>query len=158
VTDLPRSDPLEQLRRQGWNGQGGRTALLDRVTMANDASHYVLTPQAVVHAGSAEEIVGLMTAAARAGVPLTFRSGGTSLSGQAVTAGVLVDTRRAFLRVQVLDSGRAVRAEPGATIGAVNAALRSFGTKAGPDPASEAACTIGGVIANNSSGMTHRSI
>jgi D-lactate dehydrogenase len=154
VTDLPRSDPLEQLRRQGWNGQGGRTALLDRVTMANDASHYVLTPQAVVHAGSAEEIVGLMTAAARAGVPLTFRSGGTSLSGQAVTAGVMVDTRRAFLRVQVLDSGRAVRAEPGATIGAVNAALRSFGTKAGPDPASEAACTIGGVIANNSSGMT----
>lgn len=84
---------------------------------------------------------------------MTFRSGGTSLSGQAQTDGVLIDTRRGFRGVEVLDSGRRVRCQPGATVRAVNAALAPYGRALGPDPASEVACTIGGVVANNSSGM-----
>ena len=87
------------------------------------------------------------------GSPLTFRSGGTSLSGQGVTDGVLVDTRRHFRDIEVLDDGRAVRVQPGLTVAEVNARLARYGRKIGPDPASSKACTIGGVVANNSSGM-----
>ena len=94
-----------------------------------------------------------MRACDRAGVPLTFRSGGTSLSGQGLTDSVLVDTRMRFQDVEVLDDGRRVRVQPGATVRRVNALLAPYGRKLGPDPASESACTIGGVVANNSSGM-----
>jgi D-lactate dehydrogenase len=67
---------------------------------------------------------------------------------------VLVDTRRAFREIEVLDGGARVRVQPGVTLRAVNARLARYGRRLGPDPASEAACTLGGVIANNSSGMT----
>ena len=94
-----------------------------------------------------------MRACGRLGVPLTFRSGGTSLSGQALSDSVLVDTRTGFTGIEVLDDGRRVRVQPGATIRAVNTRLAPYGRKLGPDPASEVACTVGGVLANNSSGM-----
>ncbi len=53
----------------------------------------------------------------------------------------------------MLDEGRRVRAQPGATVRQVNARLAPYGRRLGPDPASEIACTIGGVVSNNSSGM-----
>ncbi|WP_202976685.1 FAD-binding and (Fe-S)-binding domain-containing protein [Rothia koreensis] len=127
---------------------------IDRLSMAHDASHYLLVPQGIVRPESADGVAAVMAAASRAGLPVTFRSGGTSLSGQAVSDGVMVDTRRAFRGIEVLDNGNKVRVQPGATVGAVNGALRRFGRKIGPDPASSSACTIGGVIANNSSGMS----
>jgi D-lactate dehydrogenase len=130
-----------------------RTRAIDRLAYAHDASHFVLTPQAVVVPRDAAEVGRLFVAAKRAGVPLTFRSGGTSLSGQAVTGGILADTRRHFRRIEVLDDGARVRVGPGATIRQVNARLAAHGRKLGPDPASEGACTLGGVVANNSSGM-----
>jgi D-lactate dehydrogenase len=130
-----------------------RTRATDRLAYAHDASHFVLTPQAVVVPRDAEEVGRLFATARRTGVPLTFRSGGTSLSGQAVTDGILADTRRHFRDVEVLDSGARVRVGPGATIRQVNARLAANGRKLGPDPASEGACTLGGVVANNSSGM-----
>ena len=79
----------------------------------------------------------LLRVAARQGTPLTFRSGGTSLSGQAVTDGVLVDTRRHFREIEVLDGGARVRVQPGATVRQVNARLAPYRRKLGPDPASE---------------------
>jgi D-lactate dehydrogenase len=94
-----------------------------------------------------------MRACARLGVPLTFRGGGTSLSGQALSDSVLVDTRTDFQGVEVLDAGRRVRVQPGVTVRTVNAHLAPHRRRLGPDPASEGACTVGGVIANNSSGM-----
>ncbi|MEV5752224.1 FAD-binding and (Fe-S)-binding domain-containing protein [Actinoallomurus sp. NPDC052308] len=127
-----------------------RSRASDRLGMAHDASHYLLTPQAVLVPRSAEQVGALM----RAGLPLTFRSGGTSLSGQAVTDHLLVDTRRHFRGIEVLDGGSRVRVQPGAVLRQVNARLAPHGRRLGPDPASEAACTIGGVVANNSSGMT----
>ena len=125
----------------------------DRLAYAHDASHYLLTPAAVVVPATAAEVGSLMRVSADHGVPLTFRAGGTSLSGQGVTDGILVDVRRNFRDVEVLDGGERVRVQPGATVRNVNARLASHGRKLGPDPASEAACTLGGVIANNSSGM-----
>ncbi|WP_231946483.1 FAD-binding and (Fe-S)-binding domain-containing protein [Auraticoccus monumenti] len=130
-----------------------RSRELDRYSIGNDASHFLLTPDAVVVAREAAEVGVLFRTSARLGVPLTLRSGGTSLSGQGVTDGILVDVRRHFTDVTVLDGGARVRVQPGVTVRMLNARLAPYGRKFGPDPASEAACTIGGVIANNSSGM-----
>ena len=66
---------------------------------------------------------------------------------------MLVDTRRHFREVEILDGGLRVRVQPGVTVRQLNARLARYGRKFGPDPASEAACTIGGVLANNASGM-----
>lgn len=126
---------------------------LDRLKYAHDASHYLLVPQTVVTPRSAEEVALLMRACDRAALPLTFRSAGTSLSGQGLTDSVLVDTRMRFQGIEVLDGGARVRVQPGVTIRAVNARLAPYGRKLGPDPASESVCTVGGVVANNSSGM-----
>lgn len=126
---------------------------LERRVLAHDASHYLLQPQAVVRPQNAEHVGSVFAAAARHGLGLTLRSGGTSLSGQAVSDQVLVDTRRHFRDIEVLDNGARVRVQPGITIRQVNARLAPHGYKLGPDPASEAACTVGGVVANNSSGM-----
>lgn len=126
------------------------TRAIDRYGMAHDASHYLLIPEAVATPADADQVAALL----RSGGALTFRSGGTSLSGQAVTDGLLVDTRRHFRRIEVLDDGERVRVQPGVTLRQVNIRLATRGRKLGPDPASESACTIGGVIADNSSGMT----
>lgn len=125
----------------------------DRLAFAHDASHYSLVPLAVVAPRNPGEVGRLLAVSASQGVPLTFRAGGTSLSGQSSTSGVLVDVRRHFRTVEVLDGGALVKVQPGATVRQVNARLAPFGRKLGPDPASEGACTIGGVVANNSSGM-----
>jgi D-lactate dehydrogenase len=126
---------------------------LDRLKYAHDASHYLLVPSTVVTPGTADQVAAVLRACDRAGLPLTFRSAGTSLSGQGQTGSVLVDTRKRFQGVEVLDDGRRVRVQPGVTVRQVNARLMPYGRKLGPDPASESVCTIGGVVANNSSGM-----
>jgi D-lactate dehydrogenase len=130
-----------------------RTGELDRRALAHDASHFLLLPSAIVAPRDADEVARLLRATGEAGIPLTFRSGGTSLSGQAGTEGVLADVRRHFKGVEILDGGARVRVQPGVTVKQLNAHLAPYGRKFGPDPASEAACTIGGVVANNSSGM-----
>ncbi|MFI7431168.1 FAD-binding and (Fe-S)-binding domain-containing protein [Micromonospora sp. NPDC049836] len=133
---------------------GVATRAADRLRLAHDASHYLLHPSAVVTPADAGQVAALLRHSHRTGTPLTFRSGGTSLSGQAVTDHLLVDTRRHFRDLEVLDEGRRVRVQPGVVLRQVNARLARYGRKLGPDPASESACTIGGVVANNSSGMT----
>lgn len=125
-----------------------------RLAAAHDASPYLFEPQAVVRAASAAEVGALMAGAREAGVPLTLRGGGTSLAGQAGGTGVLVDVRTDWRHAEVLDDGRRIRLQPGLTIRQANARLARYRRRLGPDPASEAACTVGGMVANNSSGMT----
>ena len=132
-----------------------RTDLLTRVAQAHDASHYLLRPEVVVRAHDRDGVVAAMREATRRGLPVTFRSGGTSLSGQASGAGVLVDTRTRFTRVEVLDGGERVRCEPGATLRLVNAHLLRHGRPLGPDPPREIACTRDGGRAKNVSGTLH---
>ncbi|ATG52873.1 FAD-binding oxidoreductase [Brachybacterium vulturis] len=129
------------------------TDVVARHSLAHDASHYLLLPEAVTAPADEAEVVALLRQASRDRRPLTFRSGGTSLSGQAQSESVLADVRRHFRRIEVLEAGRRVRVGPGATLRQVNAHLLRHRRRLGPDPASEIACTIGGVIANNSSGM-----
>ena len=147
----------DELIRQLQDSIGSKQVsadLLDLSAVAADASHYLLTPGALVRATTADDVACAMTAARRHKVSLTFRSGGTSLSGQGLTDGIMVDTRRAFRGIEVFDEGRRVRVQPGATIRAVNTALARYQRKLGPDPASSVACTVGGVLADNSSGMS----
>jgi D-lactate dehydrogenase len=126
---------------------------IDRYAYAHDASHYRLVPDAVVTPTNAAQVAALFRAAKAAGRKLTFRAGGTSLSGQAGTSDIAVDTRHHFRTVSVTHGGSLVTAGPGTTVNRANAALRRYGRMLGPDPASEVACTIGGIVANNSSGM-----
>jgi D-lactate dehydrogenase len=149
---LPRE--LADALRSAVGGPGQvRDRAVDRLAYAHDASHYSLVPLAVVAPRNPQEVGRLLAVSAAQGVPLTFRAGGTSLSGQSSSAGVLVDVRRHFRAVEVLDGGALVKVQPGATVRQVNTRLAPLGRKLGPDPASEGACTIGGVVANNSSGM-----
>lgn len=100
-----------------------------------------------------DEVRALLRVSREQRVPLVFRAAGTSLSGQSVTDGLLVETARHWRRVTVEEGGASVRVQPGAIGAAVNAALRPHGAKLGPDPASLATCTLGGIVANNASGM-----
>jgi len=129
------------------------TRTTDILSYAHDASHYLLKPQSIYTPETRDDLAEIFALATRLGVGVTFRSGGTSLSGQASTDGFLVDTRKNFRSINVGPSGEIVAVSPGATVRAVNTALARHKRKLGPDPASEIACTIGGVVANNSSGM-----
>lgn len=153
TTATARPSVLAALAAAGMGQDEVRARTIDRLAYAHDASHYLLTPQAVVLPTSATDVARLFRVSAQCGMSLTFRSGGTSLSGQGVTDGLLADVRRHFRGIEILDDGARVRVQPGATVRAVNTRLAPWGRKLGPDPASEAACTLGGVIANNSSGM-----
>lgn len=153
---MPPSRPVTQLRAdllRCLTADGVHVGELERHAMASDASHFLLLPQAVITPRTAEDVARLVSFGARQGIPLTFRSGGTSLSGQSVTDGLLVDVRRHFTGLKVLDGGVRVRVQPGVTVRQLNARLAPYDRRFGPDPASEAACTVGGVLANNSSGM-----
>ena len=129
------------------------TRPIDLAVYACDASVYRIVPRAVVRPSTIEHVAALFDVARRYSVPLAFRAAGTSLSGQAVTPGILVDLSRNWRLLEVLDGGRRVRVEPGVVGAAVNARLLPWGAKLGPDPASLQACMMGGILANNSSGM-----
>ena len=87
------------------------------------------------------------------GIPVTLRSGGTSLNGQGQSDGILVDVRRHFTGVKVEEDGAAARVRPGTALGHANRVLAPYSRRLGPDPASTDFATVGGVIANNSGGM-----
>ncbi len=145
--------PLAAALRSVADSERVLTRAIDRIAWASDASFYRLVPLAVVHAKSADEIRGLFAVSHAHGVPLVFRAAGTSLSGQSVTDGVLVEIARGFRTLSVEADGALLRVQPGVIGAHANRALRPFGRKIGPDPASIATCTLGGIISNNASGM-----
>ncbi|MGA2992656.1 MAG: FAD-binding and (Fe-S)-binding domain-containing protein [Candidatus Korobacteraceae bacterium] len=126
---------------------------IDLIAFAADASFYRLIPKAVVLSRGVAEIQALFRFSHEQRLPLTFRAAGTSLSGQAITDGILVEVARHWRLLKVEDGGRKVRVQPGIIGGHVNIALRPYRAKIGPDPASINACMMGGILANNSSGM-----
>ena len=129
------------------------TRPIDRFAYASDASFYRLIPQAVVQPDSISDIQSLFQFSHDQKIPLTFRAAGTSLSGQAITDGILVDLSKHWGKIQVEDQGNLIRVQPGVIGAHANASLRSSGRRIGPDPASIDACMLGGILANNASGM-----
>lgn len=124
-----------------------------RRVYAHDASHYVIYPEEVRIASTVEDVAVALRDASRRGTSVTFRSGGTSLSGQSLGPGILIDTRQGFRSLKVRDGGGLIEAGPGVTVRHANRVLARRGRILGPDPASEIAATLGGVVSNNSSGM-----
>ncbi len=126
---------------------------LRRMAMGTDAGFYRLIPKLVVKVRDASEVVTLLRAAGARRLPVTFRAAGTSLSGQAISDSVLAVVAGGFRARTVLDGGARVRLEPGVIGAEANALLAPLGRKLGPDPASIGACMVGGIAANNASGM-----
>ncbi|MFG2750469.1 FAD-binding and (Fe-S)-binding domain-containing protein [Streptomyces xanthophaeus] len=126
----------------------------DLVRYASDASPYRFVPQVVVIAEDIDDVSAVLSYAHGRQRDVVFRAAGTSLNGQAQGEDILVDVRRHWAGIEVLDDGHLARIRPGTTVLRANAALARYGRILGPDPASAIACTLGGVVANNASGMT----
>ncbi len=125
---------------------------LTRALYSSDASLYRVPPAAVARPGSVDELVALLDAARAAGLPLTIRGAGTSVAGNAVGPGLVVDCSR-LNRIAHLDAaGRAAIVEPGVVPALLTAAAASHGLRFGPDPSTPTRCTIGGMIGNNACG------
>ncbi len=130
-----------------------KARLIDRHRYARDASFYRLIPRAVVQPANEKEIIGLFAFSQKSKIPLVFRAAGTSLSGQSITDGILVEVSSKWQEFFFDEEKGTIQLQPGLIGGQVNRRLAPFGRKIGPDPASLDACMIGGIIANNSSGM-----
>ncbi|PBC65431.1 FAD-binding oxidoreductase [Streptomyces sp. Tue6028] len=130
------------------------TGISDLVRYASDASPYRFVPRVVVIAEDIDDVSTVLSYAHGKNREVVFRAAGTSLNGQAQGEDILVDVRRHWTGVEVLDGGARARIAPGTTVARANAALARHGRVLGPDPASAIACTVGGVVANNASGMT----
>ncbi|SDS86530.1 D-lactate dehydrogenase [Mucilaginibacter mallensis] len=130
-----------------------KTRLIDLVSYASDAGFYRLVPKAVVQPVNEAEIIALFKFSDQHNIPVVFRTGGTSLSGQSITDGILVDLSQYWDKVNIEADGALVRVQPGITGAMVNSYLKPFKSKIGPDPASINSAMIGGILSNNSSGM-----
>ena len=130
-----------------------RSRYIDLVSFASDAGFYYLLPKAVVQPINEAEIIALFKFSRERQVPIVFRAGGTSLSGQSVTDGILVDLSQYWNKIQIEANGNLVRVMPGITGAMVNAHLKKFRRKIGPDPSSINAAMMGGILSNNASGM-----
>ena len=130
-----------------------RSRYIDLVSFAADAGFYLLIPKAVVQPVDEAEIIALFKFSQQHQIPLVFRTGGTSLSGQSVTDGILVDLSQHWNKIKIEESGDLVRVQPGITGAMVNAHLKKYNKKIGPDPSSICAAMMGGILSNNASGM-----
>jgi len=127
--------------------------LIDRLAYARDASMYRLLPEALIRPSNETEIINLLSYARQAAVPVTFRGAGTSLSGQSITTGIVAETIRDWTDHEILQNGKYIRLEPGVIGARANLYLKPYSRRIGPDPASLNVARIGGIVANNSSGM-----
>ena len=126
---------------------------LRTLAYGTDASFYRLIPKIVIKANTETEVAQIVKTADRHDIAITFRAAGTSLCGQAITDSVLVIAGSNWKDYKILDNGDRIRLQPGIIGGLANGYLIPFGRKIGPDPASINAAMIGGIAANNASGM-----
>lgn len=123
------------------------------IALATDASFYTKIPKLVIKVPSIHVMGRVLAMANRLNIALTFRAAGTSLSGQAITDSVLVMLTPDWQQFEVIDNGEAISLAPGIIGAKANRILAGYGRKIGPDPASINACKVGGIAANNASGM-----
>lgn len=125
---------------------------LDRILYSTDASHYQIRPLGAIAPADAADVRTVVDYARARGIPITARGGGTGVAGQALGEGIILDFRRHMNRLVEVD-GRTARVEPGIVLKTLNTALAPRGLMFAPDPSSGRACTIGGMIATNASGI-----
>jgi FAD/FMN-containing dehydrogenase/Fe-S oxidoreductase len=142
---------IADLRRAGVGDIDGST--LARALYSSDASLYRVLPQLVVRPRHADEIVATLDVCRTHRVPITVRGAGTSIAGNAVGPGVVVDTSRYLDRVVNIDpDARTARVQPGVVQASLQRAAEAYGLRFGPDPSTHNRCTIGGMIGNNACG------
>ena len=130
-----------------------RADRLSRALYSTDASVYQIVPVAVVLPRSEADVVATVRACRRYGVPLTARGGGTSQAGQSIGPGVILDCSKYFNRVlEINPAERWARVEPGCVLDDLNRAVRPHNLQFAPDISTSSRATIGGMVANNSSG------
>lgn len=130
-----------------------RKSLVDRAIYSTDASNYRILPEAVVIPKTPQDIEITVSEASARDIPVTVRGAGTSLAGQAVGEGIILDLSKYMNRVIDVDAGgRKVRVEPGISIDNLNRSLSPLGLMFGPDPSSASVATVGGAVANNATG------
>ncbi|MFQ2667013.1 FAD-binding and (Fe-S)-binding domain-containing protein [Aeromonas caviae] len=124
-----------------------------RLAHGTDASFYRLVPERIVRLDSLDEVRFVLSVCRELGLPCTFRAAGTSLSGQALSDSVLITLTDSWRGHRILDNGARIALQPGVIGADANRYLAPLGRKIGPDPASINACKLGGIAANNASGM-----
>lgn len=129
------------------------TDKLHTLVYGTDASFYRLLPKIVIKADNSNEVQVIIKEAYKRELPITFRAGGTSLSGQAISDSILIITSRKFTNFKLAEDKSYISLEPAITGEQANNILKEFNKKIGPDPASINAAMIGGIAANNASGM-----
>ena len=126
---------------------------LSRALYSTDASVYQIEPLGVVVPKSRRDVVRTVQICSRHGCPITVRGGGTSQAGQAIGPGLQIDTSKYLNRIlEVNAQEQWARVEPGVVIDELNAHLRPYGLKFAPDVSTSNRATLGGMMANNSSG------
>ena len=124
-----------------------------RAEYSTDASNYRVVPSVVVFPRHVEEAATALDVATRTGVPVTSRGGGTSIAGNSVGPGIVLDFSRHVNRVRLVDpQARTAVVEPGAILDDITAAAAGHGLRFGPDPSTHSRASIGGSIGNNSCG------
>ncbi len=124
-----------------------------RAIYSTDASLYRMMPSAVVFPKQSEDVVQTIRTAAKFGIPILARGAGTSLAGQTVTSGVVVDCSRHMNRVlEVNAKQRWARVQPGIVLDNLNDFLSFYQLFFPPDVATSSRATVGGMIGNNSAG------
>jgi D-lactate dehydrogenase len=126
---------------------------LRTITYGTDASFYRLIPKIVINVENEKQVQLILREANKLLLPVTFRAAGTSLSGQAISDSILVRLGEGWRKYRVFDNAARIQLEPGIIGGQANAILAEFDKKIGPDPASIDSAKIGGILANNASGM-----
>ena len=130
-----------------------RESLVDRAIYSTDASNYRILPEAVVIPKNRQDIEITVSEASARDIPVTVRGAGTSLAGQAVGEGVILDLSKYMNGIIDVDTGgKKARVEPGITIDGLNRSLAPLGLMFGPDPSSASVATVGGAVANNATG------
>ncbi|WP_371185090.1 FAD-binding and (Fe-S)-binding domain-containing protein [Thalassotalea maritima] len=124
-----------------------------RYAYATDASFYRLTPKLVLIIENSEQLSQVLSLAHQTSVAVTFRAAGTSLSGQAITDSVLITLSDGWRGYTISEQGHKITLQPGVIGAKANQLLKPYQRKIGPDPASINSCKIGGIAANNASGM-----
>ncbi|MDX9960710.1 MAG: FAD-binding and (Fe-S)-binding domain-containing protein [Aliarcobacter sp.] len=129
------------------------TDKLHTLAYGTDASFYRLIPKIVIKTDNAKEVQDIIELSHSMNLSITFRAAGTSLSGQAISDSILIVTSRNFSKFKISPDASFISLEPALTGAQVNGLLAKYSKKIGPDPASINAAMIGGIAANNASGM-----
>ncbi|MEV6556881.1 FAD-binding and (Fe-S)-binding domain-containing protein [Nocardia sp. NPDC051756] len=124
-----------------------------RAEYSSDASNYRVLPRAVVFPHSDEDVAVTLEVAGDNGLSVTARGGGTSVAGNAIGPGLVLDFSRHMHRILEIDPhARVARVQPGVVLSELQRAARPHGLRFGPDPSTQNRCTLGGMIGNNACG------